>query len=154
MARFEKMMSYSSPWWWRQQVPLKRQRPSTGLPGVTSQKTVVFILGVVRTWNLTLYPFSLSPWLYRSWTVLAASLLEVWEPFFDSWSDFLDRGSSQGLPTQYALHRRGQTSMLWAGFPCPAWLIAIKSITLRNTERCIALFVNHACIHIDSCGIY
>jgi hypothetical protein len=39
--------------WWRQQAPLKRRWTSTRLHGATTQKTAIFILAVVRTWNLT-----------------------------------------------------------------------------------------------------
>jgi hypothetical protein len=44
---------YSLPSWWRQYRPLKHQSTSTRLHNTTSQKTVIFILTVVRTWNLT-----------------------------------------------------------------------------------------------------
>jgi hypothetical protein len=43
-----------SPWWRRQQAPLKRQLNSTRLHGATTQKTVIFIHAAVRTWNLAL----------------------------------------------------------------------------------------------------
>jgi hypothetical protein len=33
---------YSSPWWWRQQGPLKRWYNSTRLHGATTQKTAIF----------------------------------------------------------------------------------------------------------------
>jgi hypothetical protein len=49
----ENLKSHSSPWWWRQHVPLKR-RSTIILHGSTSQKTILnFILAAVRTWNLT-----------------------------------------------------------------------------------------------------
>jgi hypothetical protein len=44
----------SSPWWWRQHVPLKR-RSTIILHGSTSQKTNLnLILAAARTWNLAL----------------------------------------------------------------------------------------------------
>jgi hypothetical protein len=58
---------HSLPWWWRQQVLLKRRWTSTGLHGATTQKTaikVIFILAAVRTWNPT-YELHVSQWL--SW---------------------------------------------------------------------------------------
>jgi hypothetical protein len=52
----------SSPWWWRQHVPLKH-RSTNILHGSTSQKTILnFILSAVRTWNLTCIV-----WLIRSY---------------------------------------------------------------------------------------
>jgi hypothetical protein len=59
-------MSYlrddSSPWWWRQQGPLKRWQTSTRLHGAKTQKTSIFIFTAVRTSNpsyllLILLPF-------------------------------------------------------------------------------------------------
>jgi hypothetical protein len=35
--------AYSSPWWWRQQGPLKRRYTSTRLHGTTTQKTAIFM---------------------------------------------------------------------------------------------------------------
>jgi hypothetical protein len=40
-----------SPWWWRQQGPLKRWYNSTRLHGATTQKTAIFILIAVKTSN-------------------------------------------------------------------------------------------------------
>jgi hypothetical protein len=45
--------TYSSPWWRRQQAPLKRRAIPTRLHGATSQKMAIFIRGAVKTWNLT-----------------------------------------------------------------------------------------------------
>jgi hypothetical protein len=42
-----------TPWWRRQEEPLKRRYISTTLHGTTSQKTVIFMHVDVRTWNLT-----------------------------------------------------------------------------------------------------
>lgn len=39
--------------WWRQYAPLKHRFTSTKLHG-TSQKAVMFIFSVMRTWNLTM----------------------------------------------------------------------------------------------------
>jgi hypothetical protein len=44
---------YSSFWWWRQYVPLKRRPNSTRLYVAISHKAIVFIVDDVRTWNLT-----------------------------------------------------------------------------------------------------
>jgi hypothetical protein len=45
--------AYSSPWWWRQQVPLKHQKTSTRVHSATAQKTAIFILAAVRISNPT-----------------------------------------------------------------------------------------------------
>jgi hypothetical protein len=42
----------STGWWQRQYAPLKRRSISTRLHGTTSQKTAIFILIAIRTWNL------------------------------------------------------------------------------------------------------
>jgi hypothetical protein len=42
--------THSSPWWWRQQVPLKRWYTSTRIHGATTQKTAIFISPAV--WNI------------------------------------------------------------------------------------------------------
>jgi hypothetical protein len=42
---------------WRQYAPLKRRSISIRLDGATSQKTVSFILVVVKSWNLTNFIF-------------------------------------------------------------------------------------------------
>jgi hypothetical protein len=57
--RLKRLMcaAHSSPQWWRQYTPLKRQSTSTWLHGSSSQKTLSFILATVRTWNLTSYVF-------------------------------------------------------------------------------------------------
>jgi hypothetical protein len=41
------------PWWWSQQVPLKFQLISTRLQDAMSQKSVIFIVFAMRTWNIT-----------------------------------------------------------------------------------------------------
>jgi hypothetical protein len=51
------------------ETPLKRRSISTRLHGATSQKTVIFILAAVRTWNL-IYVFSFSS---DMWRLLAAN---------------------------------------------------------------------------------
>jgi hypothetical protein len=38
--------------WWRQYKPLKRRSTPTRLHDTTSQKTLIFILDAMRTWNL------------------------------------------------------------------------------------------------------
>jgi hypothetical protein len=63
-----------SPWWWRQYAPLRRRFTSTRLHGTISQKTVIFMLAVVRTWNLTsskvTAPSQLTTTIYRlQWPV-------------------------------------------------------------------------------------
>jgi hypothetical protein len=40
-------------WRWRQQTPLKCRQTSTRLHGAATQKTTIFILANMRTWNLT-----------------------------------------------------------------------------------------------------
>jgi hypothetical protein len=39
--------------WWRQQAPLKNRQTSTRLHGATTQKTVLYMLAALRTWNLS-----------------------------------------------------------------------------------------------------
>jgi hypothetical protein len=47
------VMNDSSPWWWRQHATLKCRSAQTRLHGAIYQKSVIFILTAVRTWNLT-----------------------------------------------------------------------------------------------------
>jgi hypothetical protein len=42
-------------WWWKKWAPLIRLNLSTRLDGMTSHKTVVFIVTIVVTWNLTVF---------------------------------------------------------------------------------------------------
>jgi hypothetical protein len=53
---------HPSPWWWRQQALLKRRSISTRLHGATSQKTVIFMLASLRTWNLTFCNLPTTVW--------------------------------------------------------------------------------------------
>jgi hypothetical protein len=63
--------THSSPWWWRQHVPLKRWSTII-LHGSTSQKTNLnFILAAVRTWNLTWF-------LYYSTTMDQIHVLQAY----------------------------------------------------------------------------
>jgi hypothetical protein len=43
----------SLPWWWRQYAPLKRRSTSTRLHGAIFQKTIIFMLATMKTWNIT-----------------------------------------------------------------------------------------------------
>jgi hypothetical protein len=50
--------AHSSPWWWRQHVPLKHRSTSTWRHGSTSQKTLKFIVKIwlpIRTINGNFY---------------------------------------------------------------------------------------------------
>jgi hypothetical protein len=46
------MLSPSSPWRWRQHGPPKHCYPTTGLHGVTTQKTLTWIFNAMKTSNL------------------------------------------------------------------------------------------------------
>jgi hypothetical protein len=54
--------AYSSPWWWRQQGPLKRWWTSTRLQGATTQKTAIFLYNHVPKFD-----FIIKYAVKRSW---------------------------------------------------------------------------------------
>jgi hypothetical protein len=61
---------FSGAYWLHHQAPLKRRSVSTRQHGETSQKTEIFILVAVKTWNLVLFPVCLFVCLkYKSYNV-------------------------------------------------------------------------------------
>jgi hypothetical protein len=54
------MSPSSGRWWWKQYASLKRRSTPTRQHGAISQKTLIFILYALRTWNLTMLECSVA----------------------------------------------------------------------------------------------
>jgi hypothetical protein len=73
-----------SPWWWRQQGPLKRWQTSTRLHGATTQKTAIW---ADKVWALVKGSFSTCFIIFRCFLVVSY-LWTAWSVFVRSDTSF------------------------------------------------------------------